>query len=104
MEDSFPEWKIHRLTKNKIESHLYKVRYKGLRMSSSNFIKRKDVRAFVFAKDDFQCVLCGSKDNLQVDHIISVHRAATGGFPICELNKLNNLQTLCSSCNAAKNP
>lgn len=41
-----------------------------------------------------ECALCGSTDNLTVDHM----------FPVCRGGKSNveNLQTLCGSCNSFK--
>jgi 5-methylcytosine-specific restriction enzyme A len=76
--------------KNKGVAH-YK---KFLRDRASNYTKRTQVREFIFKRDNYKCVLCGSGENLQVDHIISVYK---GGQ-----NRICNLQTLCISCNAGK--
>lgn len=78
--------------KNKGEKQFKKY----LRNQASNYIKRIEVRNFVFRRDNYRCVQCGSSDKLEVDHIISVYR---GGK-----NKICNLQTLCRSCNAGKLP
>lgn len=102
--DYFPEWKPNRTTLILIKSFYYNIRLEALRNSSSSFIKRKIVREIVFKKDNFKCVRCGAKENLTVDHIISVYRAANDEKLISKLNTLNNLQTLCSKCNAAKKP
>ncbi len=48
----------------------------------------------VFERDDFRCQHCGSRQFLSVDHRIPVSR---GG-----LNIIENLQTLCKSCNSKK--
>lgn len=64
------------------------------RRIASNYIRNPLIREYVFNRDSYKCVLCGSKEFLQVDHIISVYR---GGE-----NTLGNLQTLCRSCNAGK--
>lgn len=48
----------------------------------------------VFARNDYQCVQCGSRDNLTVDHIVPWSKGGT--------NEMNNLQTLCRSCNSSK--
>ncbi len=52
------------------------------------------VRGEVWRRDGGQCAKCGSKRNLQFDHIIPVSR---GGA-----NSVANLQLLCLPCNAAK--
>lgn len=65
-----------------------------LRNQASNYIKRPSVRKYILERDEYKCVYCGSKENLQIDHIISVF---SGGQ-----NKICNLQILCRSCNAAK--
>ena len=45
-------------------------------------------------RDNNRCVFCGSRDRLEVDHIIP---AAIGGT-----NDVSNLQTLCKKCNRRK--
>lgn len=52
------------------------------------------LRTAVLDRDGWQCVYCGSKDNLQIDHIIPVSK---GGATV-----LGNLETLCESCNSEK--
>jgi 5-methylcytosine-specific restriction endonuclease McrA len=51
-------------------------------------------RMKVFARDDNACRSCGSKESLEVDHIIPV---ALGGY-----EDLDNLQTLCYDCHKKK--
>lgn len=53
-----------------------------------------EVRDFVMARDGYQCVLCGSKENLTLDHIYPWSK----GGPDTE----DNLRVLCRSCNSAK--
>ncbi len=48
----------------------------------------------VWERDDFTCKACGIRRNLSVDHIVPESK---GG-----LTELNNLQTLCKSCNSKK--
>ena len=48
----------------------------------------------VFRRDSYRCVHCGSEDDLTVDHI---HPWSKGGS-----DELENLQTLCGSCNSRK--
>lgn len=81
-----------------------KLFYKALRNSSACFIKKKEVRDFIFKRDGYKCVICQSVEGLQIDHIISVYACSVGEIPIEALNSENNLQTLCGSCNAAKKP
>ena len=69
------------------------------RMSSYNSGIRRppipdEVKLFVFNRDEGKCVACGSKDNLQFDHIIPV---AKGGSSSEE-----NIQLLCQQCNLKK--
>lgn len=54
----------------------------------------QSLRLAVFRRDDFQCVRCGAETNLCADHIIPESK---GGKTILE-----NLQTLCRTCNAKK--
>ena len=52
------------------------------------------IRSEVWRRDSGQCVQCGSKQNLQFDHIIPVSR---GGA-----TSVANLQLLCQPCNGSK--
>jgi 5-methylcytosine-specific restriction endonuclease McrA len=51
-------------------------------------------RSRLFKRDSNQCVYCGSKKNLTIDHVIPKSR---GGD-----NSWGNLVTCCSPCNRAK--
>lgn len=53
-----------------------------------------DVQAFVFERDSGRCQKCGSRNDLQYDHIIPV---AKGGG-----NSASNVQLLCGDCNRRK--
>ena len=53
------------------------------------------VKIAVAIRNEGQCVVCGSDDDLQFDHIIPVSRGGQSGDPA-------NIQLLCGSCNRAK--
>jgi len=101
---NFPLWNPQRATKYRFNNSDFKIRLSAIRNSSSAFIKRNDVRVVIFTKDMFKCVSCGSKDNLTIDHIISIYRCAVGEYPIEKLNTIVNLQSLCLKCNCSKLP
>ena len=51
-------------------------------------------RQAIFDRNNWRCVECGSEENLQVDHIIPFSKGGT--------TDLDNLQTLCRTCNRKK--
>ena len=53
-----------------------------------------DIRQQIFSRDGNTCLLCKTKDNLEIDHILPVSKGGTGDK--------SNLQTLCRSCNRTK--
>lgn len=57
-------------------------------------VQRRAAKAAVFERDGWACVMCGSGEQLTLDHIVPLSQG--GG------NKLSNLQTMCESCNSAK--
>ena len=56
-------------------------------------IKKSDLIA-AMQRSDGRCVACGSKEDLEVDHIIPVAKGGT--------NDTENLQMLCKPCNMSK--
>lgn len=55
---------------------------------------RKETKQNVFKRDGCKCLICGSTDNLTLDHIIPISRGGS--------NEKENLQTFCSKCNNDK--
>lgn len=53
-----------------------------------------ELRATVYERDEFECRFCGSTEDLTLDHI---HPWSKGGQ-----DTLENLQTLCRTCNSKK--
>lgn len=100
----FPKWKPRLQTIRKFQSDDFKTRYKALRNSSDAFINKEKVRRYIKDKYENRCCLCGSEENLQIDHIVSVFQFAQKKLPYVDLNKEDNLALLCVSCNAAKEP
>lgn len=100
----FPVWKPRSQTIKKIHSDVFKVRYKTLRNASSAFVRKKEVREYINNKYHGCCYLCGSTENLQIDHKISVYRFAKDMLPYKGLNKEENLALICGTCNAMKKP
>ena len=50
-------------------------------------------RKLVFIRDNYCCVKCGSKKNLEIHHIVPHAKGS---------NRLENLQLLCQRCNQMK--
>lgn len=100
----FPNWNPRQITLNKIYSLDQKTSIKSLRSSSSAFIKNKIVREYIFNRDNNQCVLCGERESLQIDHIVSVYQASKDRELIHKLNTRENLRLLCGTCNKSRSP
>jgi len=75
---------------------------KYYRNSSSAYIKKQEVRDFIFNRDNHTCLECKSKDNITVDHIITVIYGFENHIDLFVINNIGNLQTLCGKCNSKK--
>lgn len=100
---------INPLIYKKMHKNIARAKTKGekhyksyLRSCANNFIGRKKVREFILNRDQHKCVYCGKNEDLQIDHIISVYRVWKDNIPLETINHLDNLQTLCRTCNSRK--
>lgn len=73
----------------------------GLELAPDSRLKKynrkpipEKIRYEVYARDDFKCKHCQIGTDLTIDHIMPVVRGGT--------NDIDNLQTLCRSCNSRK--
>lgn len=55
---------------------------------------RSEVRREVWRRDQGRCVRCGSRENLEYDHIIPVSKGGS--------NTARNIELLCETCNRSK--
>ena len=69
-------------------------KYCGARLQGKTRFISKKVKEEVLARDNWQCVMCGKKEDLQFDHIIPYSKGGS--------NTVENLQILCTSCNRKK--
>lgn len=68
--------------------------YENRRRLANQAIASKEIRSIVFERDFHACRNCGAQEHLAIDHIISVKNGGS--------NEVENLQTLCRSCNSSK--
>ena len=101
---SFPCWNPRFRTTLNFRNDNFLVRYMALRNSSYGFIKKLDVRMAVFNHYNHKCYICGSSENLQIDHIVSIYKYAKDRLPYITLNSIENLAAICRSCNSKKAP
>ena len=102
--DDFPIWRPQiRLLQRVMRSSDVKRKKKYLRNTADSFIKRKDVRDYIFQHKGTSCYICGSQAT-QIDHKISVYRFATENLDIRDMNSYDNLFPICMMCNSSKLP
>jgi hypothetical protein len=77
-------------------AELSKSKYGGILANTAPKRRRmpRSVSAAVFARDHHRCLRCNTDERLTVDHIWPVSRGGS--------DDLENLQTLCQSCNSRK--
>ncbi len=95
--------KLRYLEDNEILSLVYRIDIinedNEIRNSySRNSKKYKDWRKKVFERDNYQCVICGSKGSMNAHHIKKYSTHEHLRFD------LDNGQTLCLECHAIKHP
>lgn len=78
------------LIKNRFADFFSDV-YNDTSSTSSGHLKH---RAYIYKRDMYRCLKCNSPSNLTIDHIVP---ASKGGG-----DNIENLQTLCRSCNSSK--
>ena len=54
----------------------------------------ENVRVAVWRRDEGKCVKCGSRENLEYDHIIPISKGGS--------NTVRNIELLCEKCNREK--
>lgn len=78
------------IQKHYIREHLYRAK----RRNAEGKFTLEEWQE-ILKKNNFQCIMCGTKANLSIDHIIPLSKNGT--------NYVWNLQPLCRSCNSRKN-
>lgn len=83
-------------TEKNLSSNDFRIRYKAYRSFSSNYIHKRDVRKYLLDKYNHKCAMCGSSENLHIDHVIDVLTCAKEKVDIVCTNCERNLRVLCS--------
>lgn len=101
----FPPWNCQYPTVTRFKDRDRKVRMKALRISSSAFISRSDVREYIFGHKGSRCYICGA-DADQIDHKKPVYEYACMESEeikdFSTLNSYENLFPICRHCNASR--
>lgn len=64
------------------------------RLKACSYTAKKEVKEYIFNKYGRECLCCGSKEDVHLDHVIPIKK---GGK-----NDISNLQPLCKKCNSKK--
>jgi 5-methylcytosine-specific restriction endonuclease McrA len=89
-----PSWQKYHDIRNVNDRRDYMREYMRNRRAMHAEVSSEQ-RSRIFERDGYKCRICGSRDDLCIDHIIPVTK---GGD-----NADENLQTLCKPCNIKKN-
>lgn len=100
--EKFPRCKPNFPTLIKLGSGDFRIRYKTLRNISSYFTVKPEVRNAIFEQKGKTCYLCGSSEDMQLDHVISVYKGAKNMIPYDVINSFENLMPICRRCNSGK--
>ncbi|MGN1261815.1 MAG: HNH endonuclease [Candidatus Enteromonas sp.] len=84
---------VRRFRKKKGTYYLDEGIYQSLQRVERGRVTNR-VRFKIFARDGNQCCFCGSRENLEIDHVVPISKGGTSDE--------RNLQTLCRDCNRKK--
>jgi len=65
-----------------------------IRLPFAKLMANKPTRALIYKRDSYECMYCGSKEHLTIDHIMPSSR--------CGKDEWDNLTTACNKCNVKK--
>lgn len=75
-----------------------------LRSKSRYRLIKMNAKTKLLERDNNKCQICGSKNDLQIDHIKSLYFFIYNNLDTSMLDNFDNLRILCKRCNAKRNP
>jgi hypothetical protein len=78
----------------KIENAIARTSEQKQKITSFRQPMSSNVKTYVWQRDGGRCVICGSKERLEFDHIIPIAKRGS--------NTARNIQLLCEKCNRIK--
>jgi len=79
--------------RQEIRKELIREEFSDLKIDNRSSIP-EEIRHEIWRRDQGQCVKCGSKENLEFDHIIPISKGGS--------NTVRNIELLCENCNREK--